>query len=691
MNARSLLRLLGATATVAFLFTALLTVKSILAYSRQGPAIREQIEAHYLGYAVWSLGRLALAAFLIAWVLALGGALVQTALFPAKRRPWLATFVAGGLGLGVVTAYRFAVTLVEEPGSVTATWLYDTMHLVRAWFWIEPSWLPPIGIGLSFLVAGSVLVVAWKLLRGHAVGSAAALVVLPTAVLSFVYFLGRPPSPPMQPLPHRSQPNILMIGSDTLRGDRLGVDGYPRNLTPHIDALARKGFWFSRIYVPIARTAPSMTSLLTGTWPRQHGVTTNFIPDEARKLPVPALPQILREHGYRTAAVGDWAASDLGKIEFGFDRAMTAPDQWNIKYLLSQGPKDMRLFLTLFTHNALGRLLLPQIYYAAGRPLTSDVGRQVRNLIDRWADGEKPFFILCFMATTHGPFGSEYPYYTLFSGHDYRGPSKFSMTRVYTPEDIAKRQAEGAESFDVQQIIDLYDGAVKRFDDEVGRMIRHLKNRGLLENTIVVIFSDHGTDLFERDTWGQGNTVLGDDPSNRIPLVIVDPRRKGGRKISATVSSIDFMPTLLDLVDIEPPPSSSGSRTLLPYLEGKEDRDLSALYATGAWLAKVRGMKKNHLEVPPLLQLLEIPDLESGAIALSPKGKQLIEQARDRAIREGDWKIVRIATRGGPAFILDSQGKQMPGMEPCLRRTLAKWAIKAGLEPADRTCPHGNE
>lgn len=688
------LRHLAAGSAIAALsFTGLLTAKSVIDFSRTGPAIRAQIEAHYLAYAMYAVGRLALAAFLVAWLLALAGTAVQAAFFPARRRPVLVAFFAAGAGIGLGTAWAFAFALVHEPGTLVASWLYDVAHLVRLWFLAEPLPLAWIGLALGFVVTLSLFVLALRLGRAGRRRAATALAGVP--VLGTVLWLApRADGPAAAATTATRRPNIVLIGSDTLRADRLGVAGYPRRLTPHLDALARQGTWFSDVYVPIARTAPSITTLLTGAWPRRHGVTSNFIPDEATRLPVPALPALLRRAGYRTAAVGDWAASDIGKIAFGLDELRVSPDQWNLKYLLRQGPKDLRLFLSLFTHNEAGRRLLPELYYLAGRPLTTDVGRATRRAIDRLSAERQPFFLLTFIATTHAPFGSEYPYYTLYSGRDYRGRSKFSMTGVFTPEEIARRQAQGAEAFDVQQIVDLYDGAVRRFDDEVGRIVAHLAKRGLLDNTILVIFSDHGTDLFERGTWGQGNTVLGDDPSNRIPLIVVDPRRRGPRTVRATVRSVDLAPTLAELAGLDPAGLAADGRSLVPLMDGAEQASRAAYFATGAWLARVRGMAEDHLRVPPLLELLEIPDYASGTIALSDEGRRLIEAARDRAIRQGRWKLVRIPTTAGPRYILDDledgdsrdAGTAHPHIAACLREALEAWVRAPESAPVWPEC-----
>ncbi len=224
--------------------------------------------------------------------------------------------------------------------------------------------------------------------------------------------------------------------------------------------------------------------------------------------------------------VPDWCGADLGKFDFGFDIADLPEDQWNLKYLIRQGPKDIRLFLSLFLHNRLGRHLLPEIHYLGGVPQTGMLGRRARRTLSRLAAGDDPFLLNIFYSTTHPPFASEHPYYTRFSNPAYSGASKFAMARLTEPFEIIRRQGEPREEFDLDQILDLYDGCVAQFDDEVGRLMRQLDDSGLAKDTIVLLYSDHGMEFFEHGTWGQGNSALGDF-SARVPLIIVSPRPTG--------------------------------------------------------------------------------------------------------------------------------------------------------------------
>jgi arylsulfatase A-like enzyme len=378
--------------------------------------------------------------------------------------------------------------------------------------------------------------------------------------------------------------------------------------------------------------------LLSGTWPHRHGVRDTFVTPEQTQLRVASLPQLLKQAGYRSGIVGDWAASDADKFDFGFDYRDLPPDQWNIKFLLRQGPKDLRLFLSLFTQNAFGKAFLPEIYYLGGIPLTEEVGRDTRRMIARLAQDDAPFFLLSFMATTHPPFTSKYPYYSLYSDPMYRGESKFIMAKLRDPWEIIRAQAEPKSKFDLEQVIDLYDGCVRNFDDEVARILAYLDASKLSDNTIVVVFSDHGFEFFEHETWGQGNSAIGDF-SARVPIIIADPRIRGPRKVTQVVRTVDIAPTLLELAGLAVPESMQGV-SLVPPMRGQAlESELPAFNETGVWLTDLPGTPTNHLRYPHLPELLEVPDKRIGMISLKPKYVDVIIAAKDRMVRVGDWKL----------------------------------------------------
>jgi arylsulfatase A-like enzyme/GT2 family glycosyltransferase len=674
----------AAVLSVALICAAALAVKSFYDFSQTGPQLKAEILRHYRLYSALALLRLTSWSFVFCVVLASLGVLayITGAILLDAQVRLAPAIVAAVAGLLVLTGRQFCRHLLFLPASIAASYHYRQSRLYPLWRLLTPERLTLadrlVGTTVVALLAAS----AWKCLLWGQASLGIALVALAVGGACLGRALSRDRVYPVAARKRPGPPNILMIGSDTLRADRIGSAGYGRRLTPFIDALAAKACLFTACYVPCARTAPSLVSMLTGTWPCRHGIRDNFIGDEDTALAVPCLPDILARDGYRTAAVSDWSGSDLGKFSLGFDVLDLPKDQWNIKYLLRQGPKDLRLFLSLFTHNQFGKRFLPELYYLAGVPLTALVGADARTLISRFAPEEQPFFLNMFVSTTHPPFGSEYPYYTLFKKADYAGESQFVMARLTDPWEIIRRQGDSSKEFDLPQIIDLYDGCVRNFDDEVRRVVEHLRACDLEENTIVVIYSDHGMEFFEHDTWGQGNSVRGDF-SNRVPLLIMDPRRKVGKACPYVVRSIDLAPTLLELVGIAPPAGADGV-SLVRYLDGSSpDMGLAAYAETGLWLTALPGAPVNHLRYPSLLDLVEVQDKRSGTLSIRPEYRQIINEAKDRMVRHGPWKLVYQPTSDGALYSLynvtedpecrHDRGADHPSILAELQRRLHAW------------------
>jgi arylsulfatase A-like enzyme/GT2 family glycosyltransferase len=628
--------------TVAAIASAMLLGSSLATFSRTGPNLREEILNHYSRYTLFAVLRLTFWAWLLFALMAGVGSVIYVALAFALGNsvcgPGL--FLASAGGIAIVIGLQFCRHLLYLPASICASLNVLPSQLYRLWALLSPSKINAVVTALLAISAGLLFAASFRLLGQHRLAEFFALcgVVITYAGIYIWATWRREPQPVSVSPPHFDRPNIVMIGSDTLRADRLGALGYHRNLTPNIDALAARSTLFSQCFVPCARTAPSLLSLFTGMWPHHHGVRDNFIADANTELRVPDMPSLLRQHGYVTAAVSDWCGADLKKFPLGFDYLDLPDDQWNIKYLIRQGPKDLRLLLSLFTHNRFGKVFLPEIYYLAGVPMTDEVGRHGRRVLAALAHTEKPFFLNLFYSTTHPPFGVEFPYYTKLSDPKYLGESKFVMSRLTEPFEIIRRQGQPKEEFDLDQILDLYDSCVMRFDDEVGNILDYLQKSKLADNTIVVVYSDHGMEFFEHNTWGQGNSAIGDF-SPRVPVILADPQGGNAGKVDNIIRSIDLMPTLLELAGI-PCPANLDGKSLLALLKKEAELARSAFYETGIWIADIPGMPAQHLRYPNLLELLEVPDRESGTLAIKSEFEEIIVSAKDRMIRHGRWKLV---------------------------------------------------
>lgn len=625
---------------VASTLTIALILKSIIDFSQTGPRLREDIVKRYRRYTPFAMARLGSWTLAVSLFTALPGTVLATALTDVQGWPAATAWhVAAGLfTLWLSTLYAGCHALLYNPGLIVSSWQYRTAHLHRIWKLLSVNQLRRAAVVIVIAGILSACTLAFFLTAQRKADEALSLLLLMTGYLCLWRYAKV--EIPVRPTKRQrtGQPNLLLIGSDTLRADRVGAIRKGQSLTPNIDSLANRGTQFEACYVPCARTAPSLISMLTGTWPHTHGVRDNFVADEETKLEVSALPNILRALGYRTAAVSDWCGADLGKFSLGFDILDLPGDQWNLKYLIRQGPKDIRLYLSLFLHNRIGYHVLPELYYLGGVPQTTQMGARSRQMLSRLSTTNEPFLLNLFYSTTHPPFSSEYPFYLQHSEADYDGESKFAMARLTDPFDIIRRQGEPREEFDLDQILNLYDGCVAQFDAEVGKLVQHLDENGLLENTIVVLYSDHGMEFFEHGTWGQGNSALGDF-SARVPLLIADPRMNGQRHVHQVVRTIDLVPTLLDL--LRAPSVKCDGTSLVPIMEDSAtDLRLKAYNETGVWIAPAPGLPNGHIIYPNLLDLLDVPDDATGTLAIRDEYRCTVLTAKDRMVRDGRWKLV---------------------------------------------------
>ncbi len=639
-------------ASVALVLTTILLAKSVRDFSRTGPRLRDEIVRRYRGYVIYALARLAFATFLIAAFWGFPGGMLWITASDALGLglPAWTAVLGASITLALATAYAACRALSINPGLVIASWSYRTVRVHRLWRVLSPRGLNLLAHAL--VAIGGLMIVSLALGRlSQGEGAEAATLLLASiGYLATIALAIREGEPSRLKSPRGARPNLIMIGSDTLRADRIGALRSGVSLTPNIDRLAAAGARFTSCYVPCARTAPSLISMLTGTWPHHHGVRDNFVPDEDTKLNGQTLPKVLRQLGYRNAAVSDWCGADLGKFDFGYDVLDLPEDQWNLRYLIRQGPKDIRLFLSLFLHNKAGRLLLPEIYYLGGVPQTRQLGARGRRTISRLAATGEPFSLNLFYSTTHPPFASEYPYYIRHADPAYKGESKFAMARLTDPFEIIRRQGEPREEFDLNQILALYDGCVSQFDDEVGKLIRHLEQNDLLENTLVVLYSDHGMEFFEHGTWGQGNSALGDF-SARVPLILAGANVPQGRVISDVVRTVDIMPTMLELLGA--PSVKCDGASLADAIRSPGHRlNLKAFNETGIWVTKVPGMPEEHLAYPDLLELLDVENDATGTLSIKAKYRPITLAAKDRMVRDGRFKLVYQPLEGGAKLAL---------------------------------------
>ncbi|MCP3960108.1 MAG: sulfatase [bacterium] len=309
----------------------------------------------------------------------------------------------------------------------------------------------------------------------------------------------RLPSAPFEPR------NVILISIDTLRADHLGCYGYARETSPRIDRLAAESVLFELAIAQAPSTLPSHASMFSSLWPAHHGAY--FMRREALPPSVLTLAEVLRENGYRTAAFtgGGQMAPEFG-LDQGFD-----------------------------------------LYEVLGA--TADTGQTVKRAAEWLAEGGEPFFLFVHTYEVHHPYTPRGDLLARFAG-DYRGDLGSRISKELLLEINAGERR--IDEDDLAYIAAAYDAEIFSMDAAVGRLLDILRERGLYDDSILVLTSDHGEELGEHGTVGWHSHTLYDELL-KVPLIIKLPgSRHAGARVGAQVRSIDISPTILELLHLGP-------------------------------------------------------------------------------------------------------------------------------------------
>lgn len=448
--------------------------------------------------------------------------------------------------------------------------------------------------------------------------------------------------------------NILILASDSLRSDHLSFNGYHRETSPNIDSLARQSVTFRQCMTPIGSTLESMTGLMSSQYPHTHGLR-NMFPTAKEVAAVnhnsPALAQVLRDNGYDTMVLGDWCAAIFNEVPLGFEQVEVAPFD-SFRIWLSEAVYLSHPVVPMYFDNEFGYWLFPKLKSFAHYLRPEVVTEQAITKLDEQKRKGSPFFMTVFCGTNHFAYHAPYPYYQQWSDPDYKGPNKFQVkfdinaftTRNDWDQDYAK--LDGKER---QHVIDLYDGCVSQFDDCVGEILNRLKENGQLENTIVIVTSDHGEDLFEPGTTlCHGVSFNGGDQGNRVPAIVHIPGQ-GAKQVDQIVRNIDLAPTLLELVGLGGDHRFEGT-SLVPYVN-EDDADLGlAFYGETSYPFYRRTLPDGFesVDVPTFDKMTFVDKSNDFHIVLKEKFNQPVILSKERCLRTEDFKLVFTPGEDGP-------------------------------------------
>lgn len=476
---------------------------------------------------------------------------------------------------------------------------------------------------------------------------------------------------------HRAQPpvqttadkpmNVIIIGSDSLRGDLLGCAGYKpqrsdgpakAGVSPVIDALAARSTRFERCYTTIASTMESGVQLMASQYPQSHGLRQMY-PDrqtvEATNKRIETLPQLLRKRGYDTAAIGDWCAGYYEVVPLGMEHLSVSTFD-NFKIYMSQAVVMAHFVVPLYFDNPLGYKLFPQLGAFAQFVTPEVVTGRVERRLATVAKEQKPFFWHVFYSCNHLPYRSPEPYRSMFSDPAYKGPNRngvdFDIDAFIGGTPLASKW-QALPPQEMEQIRALYDGCTRQFDDCVARILASLKANGLDENTIVIVTADHGDDHFEPGvTLGHGLTFNGGLQANHVPMIVHVPGA-APQVIPETVRLIDVIPSLADLIGQEKSPTWQG-QSFANWIRKTEAPVYRPFYGETGFpfiQFEVKGVERPKL--PAMDELTGIDPDYNYQFVLKPQYLDRLIQAKQRCLRTQYWKLVCTPTaRGGRHFAL---------------------------------------
>ena len=373
----------------------------------------------------------------------------------------------------------------------------------------------------------------------------------------------------------QGSPNVLFIAIDDLN-TRLGCYGFDHIVSPNIDKLAREGVRFDRAYCQYPSCGPSRTSVLTGLRPQTTGVLSNKVFFRYLVPDVVTLPQLFRQNGYYVARVGK-IYHQANPTHIG----TSGPDDeasWEEVINPRGRDKDEEDLLTVYT----SQLPLPdQMSYlkAEGKDNEQTDGKVVDEtirLLKKHKSSKKPFFIAAGLYRPHIPYIAPKKYFSLYSLAKTPLPSLPANYRNSVPPAALASTSQwpnfGTTELQARECILAYDACVSFVDAQVGRLLDSLERLGLDENTIVVLWGDHGYHLGEHGLWRKNSLF---EESARAPLIIrapgIHPKSHDCKRI---VEFVDIYPTLADLAGLQAPKNLEGTslRKLLKDPESCWDR-----------------------------------------------------------------------------------------------------------------------
>jgi arylsulfatase A-like enzyme len=318
-------------------------------------------------------------------------------------------------------------------------------------------------------------------------------------------------------------PNVCIVVIDTLRTDRVGWLSGDRGVTPFLDTLADRAFVFPHAYAASSWTSPSIASLWTSRYPSQHHVTSAFsvLADSERTL-----AEMLAKRGYVT---GGFSANPLVSTQLGYQQGFD-------RYEATAPGAQAGLWAVKERADKLNAKALAWLDEVRGGPRAG-----------------APVFLYLQYMEPHFPYIPPRPFVAKsFARHD--DGDRLHRTFADMLREKSRWAKPDPEALAVMEA--LYDGEVMSVDEGVRDLFAELTKRGILDDAIVVVTSDHGEEFLDHGGMGHGLTLY--EEVARVPLFLRLPGQAARQDVDEEVSLLDVTPTLLDLLGILRPATVEG-------------------------------------------------------------------------------------------------------------------------------------
>jgi arylsulfatase A-like enzyme len=338
------------------------------------------------------------------------------------------------------------------------------------------------------------------------------------------------------------RPNLIFIYNEGQRADALSMAGHPILKTPNQDRIGREGLYFNNAFCTNALCAPARAAAMTGMWSRSTGALDNQLLNTPLPKDIPVFTDQLREVGYKTAI--------LGKVH---TRNALKERYWD--YYFGFNAPNTNFYNPRYAEGRDGKIGPEKVYknqYADDLLTDKALG-----WLEQEKDSDKPFCLMLWFQTPHAPYFRARRHLDLYNGLAIPKPETFDddlkgypgkPTPFVDADNKIGTTATGDAVRSLEELCkDYYAGSVA-IDENIGRVMAFLERTGKMDDTAIVVTSDHGYFLGE---WRLFDKRLMHEPSIRVPMMIRYPKRiKAGTVKDEMVLDVDIAPTLLDLAGL---------------------------------------------------------------------------------------------------------------------------------------------